>query len=80
MYAEMSLELFGAFFVKNADNGRPDFTGVIQEVIDRGRWLPNNSLTILYSTRDSEGGYRNFSSYDRGGDLAPKLEITYVPR
>ena len=58
----------------------PDIAGVIQEVIDRAGWSPNNSLTILYSTRDSEGGYRNFSSYDRGVDLAPKLEITYVPR
>ena len=58
----------------------PDIAAVIQEVIDRAGWSPNNSLTILYSTRDSEGGYRNFSSYDRGVDLAPKLEITYVPR
>jgi len=58
----------------------PDIAEVIQEVIDRVGWSSNNSLTILYSTRDNEGGYRNFSSYDRGGDLAPKLEITYVPR
>jgi hypothetical protein len=58
----------------------PDIAGVIQEVIDRAGWSSNNSLTILYSTRDNEGGYRNFSSYDRGGNLAPKLEITYVPR
>jgi len=56
----------------------PDFAGVIQEVIDRGGWLPGNSLTILYSTGEREGGYRNFSSNDRGGDLAPKLDITYV--
>ena len=59
---------------------RPDFTGVIQEVTDRGGWLPGNSLTILYNTRDREGGYRNFSSFHRGGNLAPKLEITYMPR
>ena len=58
----------------------PDIAEVIQEVIDRVGWSSNNSLTILYSTRDNEGGYRNFSSYDRGGDLAPKLEITYVPQ
>jgi len=58
----------------------PDIADLIQEVIDRAGWSPNNSLTILYSTRDDEGGYRNFSSYDRGGDLAPKLEITYVPQ
>lgn len=58
----------------------PDIADVIQEVIDRAGWSPNNDLTILYSTRNNEGGNRNYSSYDRGGDLAPKLEITYVPR
>ena len=58
----------------------PDIESVIQEVVDRAGWSSNNSLTILYSTRDDEGGYRNISSYDRGVDLAPKLEITYVPR
>ena len=67
-------------WVENTWYESPDITGVIQEVVDRAGWSPNNSLTILYSTRDSEGGYRNFSSYDRGSDLAPKLEITYVPR
>ena len=58
----------------------PDIADVIQEVIDRGGWQPGNSLTILYGTRENDGGYRNFSSYERGSDLAPKLEITYVPR
>jgi hypothetical protein len=37
-------------------------------------------LTILYGTRSDEGGYRNFSSYDRGGEFAPKLQITYIPK
>ena len=58
----------------------PDFSAVLQEVIDRAGWSANNSLTILYGTRNNEGGYRSFSSYDRGVDLAPKLEITYVPQ
>jgi len=57
----------------------PDITGVIQEVINRDGWQPNNSLTILYSTRVREGGYRDFSSYDRSSDSAPTLEITYIP-
>jgi hypothetical protein len=56
----------------------PDIADVIQEVIDRDGWSANNSLAIIYSGR-SEGGYRNFSSYDRGSDYAPKLEITYIP-
>lgn len=58
----------------------PDIADVIQEVIDRAGWSPINSLTILYGTRDNDGGYRNFSSYDRGGDFAPRLEITYAPQ
>ena len=58
----------------------PDIAGVIQEVIDRAGWSPGNSLTIIYSTRSDEGGYRNFYSYDRDGEFAPKLEITYVPK
>jgi hypothetical protein len=58
----------------------PDIAVVIQEVIDRAGWSPNNSLTILYSTRDNEGGYRNFSSFEYSSDYAPKLEITYVPQ
>lgn len=56
----------------------PDIAEVIQEVINRSGWSAGNSLALLYGTR-SRGGYRNFSSYDRGSDHAPKLEITYVP-
>jgi len=67
-------------WVENTWYESPDIAGVIQEVIDRAGWSANNSLTILYGTRNNEGGYRSFSSYDRGVDLAPKLEITYVPQ
>ncbi len=56
----------------------PDIAEVVQEVINRAGWSANNALAILYSSR-SEGGYRNFSAYDRGSDYAPMLEITYVP-
>jgi len=56
----------------------PDIGEVIQEVINRSGWSANNALAILYSTR-SEGGYRNFSAYDRGSDYGAKLEITYIP-
>ena len=57
----------------------PDISGVIQEVIDRGGWSEGNALAIIYSTRQNEGGYRNISSFDRGSDYAPILEITYIP-
>ncbi|MCK4782784.1 MAG: S8 family serine peptidase, partial [Desulfobacteraceae bacterium] len=56
----------------------PNIAGVVQEVIDRSGWSPNNSLAIFYSTRTASGGYRWFSSYDRGSSYAPKLEITYI--
>jgi hypothetical protein len=58
----------------------PDIADVIQEVIDRGGWSEGNSLAILYSTRENVNGYRNISSFERGGDFASKLEITYVPQ
>ncbi|HCO92614.1 MAG TPA: hypothetical protein DIU00_01465 [Phycisphaerales bacterium] len=57
----------------------PDITGVIQEVINRNGWSDGNSLAIIYSTRLHEGGYRNISSFDRGSDYAPILEITFIP-
>lgn len=56
----------------------PDIASVIQEVIQRQGWSANNSLAILCSTRQEQGGYRCFSSYDRGSAYAPKLEITYA--
>lgn len=58
----------------------PNIASVIQEVINRSGWSPrSSSLAILYSTREREGGNRNTSSCNRGGDYAPKLEITYAP-
>lgn len=56
----------------------PDIADVIQEVVGREGWSANNSLAIFYSTRQPEGGYRCFSSYDRDDPNAPKLEITYA--
>ncbi|MHC4300136.1 MAG: hypothetical protein ACYS7Y_22905 [Planctomycetota bacterium] len=66
-------------WVENTWYESPDIAEVVQEVIDRTGWSANNSLTIIYSTRQDDGGARNFSSYDRGSEHAPKLEITYVP-
>lgn len=58
----------------------PDIAGVIQEIIARRGWLESNSLAIIWSTRVSEGGNRMISSFDRGSDYAPMLEITYIPK
>jgi hypothetical protein len=57
----------------------PDIADVIREIINRPGWTANNSLTILYSTREYEGQWRKYSSYERGIEYAPKLEITYAP-
>jgi len=57
----------------------PDVASVIQEIINRSGWLEGNSLAIIYSTRKNEGVYRNISSFNRGSDYAPILEITYIP-
>jgi len=64
---------------KNTWYESPDIADVIQEVIDRVGWRSGNSLIVVYGTRDSDGGYRHFSSYDRGGDFAPKLESHMCP-
>jgi hypothetical protein len=55
----------------------PDISDVIAEVVNRDGWFANNSVAILLSPRQA-GGYRCFSSYDRGHAEAPKLEITYA--
>jgi hypothetical protein len=57
----------------------PNIAEVIQEVINREGWSQGNSVALLYSTRTRDGGYRQFSAYDRGIDYAPILEITYEP-
>ncbi|MHC4326916.1 MAG: C25 family cysteine peptidase, partial [Planctomycetota bacterium] len=56
----------------------PDIYDVIREVVNRDGWSANNSLAILLGTRQDHGGYRCFSSFDREGADAPKLEITYA--
>ena len=57
----------------------PDVAEIIQEVVDRAGWSASNSLTIIYGSREDDGGVRRFSSYDRGSEYAPRLEITYAP-
>jgi hypothetical protein len=58
----------------------PDVASVIQETTVRRGWSEGNSLALICSTRVHEGGNRSLSSFDRGSDYAPRLEITYIPR
>jgi len=66
-------------WVENTWYDSPDIAEIIQEVVARAGWSAGNSLAIIYRTRQDDGGSRNFSSYDRGSDCAPRLEITYEP-
>ncbi len=56
----------------------PDIASAIQEIINRPGWSAGNAISIFYSTRIASGGYRWFSSYNRGKSQAPKLEVTYI--
>ncbi|MHC4229338.1 MAG: C25 family cysteine peptidase [Planctomycetota bacterium] len=56
----------------------PDISDVIREVVGRDGWSANNSLAIFYSTRQREGNYRSFCSYDSNPEDAPKLQIIYA--
>jgi hypothetical protein len=73
----------------------PDLSGVIQEVIDRPRWMAGNSLTLFLTGEDQGASLldnaRDFESFeniedpDDGGDglhhpeRIPTLEIQYTP-
>ncbi len=65
-------------WVENTWYSSPDISDLIREVVGRNGWSANNSLTIFYSTRQREGGYRSFASFDSNPDDAPKLQITYA--
>ncbi|MFH1719232.1 MAG: C25 family cysteine peptidase [Planctomycetota bacterium] len=54
----------------------PDISDLIREVVNRQGWSADNSLAFFIST--AEGGLRYFSSCDRGGGYAPRLQITYA--
>jgi hypothetical protein len=65
-------------WTENTWYSSPDVSDVIREVINREGWSAGNSLAIFYSTRQREGGYRTFASFDSGPENAPQLVITYA--
>jgi len=58
----------------------PDMRTVIQEVIDRPGWSPDNALVVILLADSYAGSDRKFWSYDGDPDSAAKLTITYQPR
>jgi hypothetical protein len=57
----------------------PDISAVVQEIVNRPGWAPNNSLVILY-TVDQRADDRMFWSFDGDPAKAAKLVITYRPK
>ncbi len=58
----------------------PDMRAVIQEVIARPGWSPDNALVVIFLADSYAGSDRKLWSYDGDPDSAAKLTITYQPR
>ncbi len=58
----------------------PDLTPIVQEIVNRAKWAPDNALVILFLMKESSGGDRAFYAYDAGNPAAAaRLVITYQP-
>jgi type IV pilus assembly protein PilY1 len=56
----------------------PDFTNVIQEVIDRADWCGGNDLNLIIEGTSLDGtSARLATSIDEGTGLSPQIVITY---
>jgi hypothetical protein len=56
----------------------PDFSEVVQEILNRPDWSEGNSIAITYLGNAGVARDVEFFSYDKGPAYAPKLEIIYV--
>jgi hypothetical protein len=54
----------------------PNISSVIQEIVNRTGWLPNNSLAII----GTGSGRRTAKAFDNGAANAPVLTITYTTK
>jgi hypothetical protein len=57
----------------------PDIASVVQDVINRPGWSPDNALVIVCVGDTKVSFDRKFWSYDGDPASAPQLEITYQP-
>lgn len=53
----------------------PNFSALIQEVVNKPGWAPNNRIAVILQGGD---GRRQFRSRDNSTSLQPKLRITYT--
>ncbi|OMH33723.1 PilC/PilY family type IV pilus protein [Motiliproteus sp. MSK22-1] len=60
----------------NNDLITPDLTSLVQEVVDRSGWAPNNAMVFILE-HISGDGVRWVESYNGESGSAPLLEITY---
>ena len=56
------------------DQKSPNIKTIIQEIVDRPGWIPDNSINILISG----SGKRTAGAYESGADTAPKLVVEYT--
>lgn len=61
---------------RNAKLHTPDLTNIVQEIVNRGNWQPNNSIAFLIK-RISGDGFREVESYDGEPSNAPTLIVEY---
>jgi hypothetical protein len=57
----------------------PSLSAVVQEIVNRGDWLPGNDLAILVDTIAGEDDYVNWRAFDAGQINAAKLVVSYGP-
>ncbi len=58
----------------------PDLSAIVQEIVNRAKWSPNNALVILYLMNSGSEGDRAFYAFDAGNPAAAaRLIITYQP-
>ena len=55
----------------------PDISPLIQSVIDRPGWEPNNSIALIFGYFDGPNAERKTETYEKIGNQAALLEINY---
>ncbi len=61
----------------NAQNTSPDFTAVVQEIVDRGSWLSGNAMTLILAGNSGSVSLCDFRSQDSSTGVR-EIDITYT--
>jgi type IV pilus assembly protein PilY1 len=68
-----------AAWAPNAWYESPDFTGVIQEIVNRPGWSPGNALVVILSSKGHTNDERRIWSFEGEPQKAARLTISYQP-